>query len=198
MKPKEFDNDKKQHIYKLKHVDKSKKGSIDKPVVELIKAINSMKDYYTTSSCSGRMMEFLLPESWKKHEVKWLFVSHHGTDAQTEKKLLSEIKTLSKVKETVYFRYEPLILHLVARDIESAKKIINIANKVGFKHSGIISMANRIIVEIIGTDRLDVPIAADKKVLVTEDYFKFLLIEANKKHKRNIKRINDFVKAIKI
>lgn len=38
--------------------DRSKKGSLDAPIVELVGLINGHPDYVTTSSCSGRIALF--------------------------------------------------------------------------------------------------------------------------------------------
>ena len=38
--------------------DASRKGSIDAPIIELVKYINEQENYYTTSSCSGRIIVF--------------------------------------------------------------------------------------------------------------------------------------------
>ena len=39
----------------LRAVDLSRKGSIDEPIVELVDYINTKADFFTTSSCSGRI-----------------------------------------------------------------------------------------------------------------------------------------------
>ena len=40
----------------LRHVDLSRKGSIDDYIRPLVECINSNRDYVTTSSCSGRIL----------------------------------------------------------------------------------------------------------------------------------------------
>ena len=40
----------------LGKVDLSRKGSVDEPITELVSYINSLRDFYTTSSCSGRLV----------------------------------------------------------------------------------------------------------------------------------------------
>jgi len=42
----------------LSQVDLSKKGSIDDQIVDLVQYINAKDDYFTTSSCSGRISVF--------------------------------------------------------------------------------------------------------------------------------------------
>jgi tRNA wybutosine-synthesizing protein 3 len=50
-------------------------GSLDEPVVELVKYINESKDYYTTSSCSGRISVFVTNQG-KAKGGKWILVEH--------------------------------------------------------------------------------------------------------------------------
>jgi tRNA(Phe) wybutosine-synthesizing methylase Tyw3 len=51
--------------------DLSRKGSVDEPIKELVDFINSLASYFTTSSCSGRIVVLAdTPE-----EVKLVFYS---------------------------------------------------------------------------------------------------------------------------
>ena len=45
----------KERVLKEK-ADLSKKGSIDAPIVGLVECLNESEPYYTTSSCSGRIL----------------------------------------------------------------------------------------------------------------------------------------------
>ena len=182
-----FTNNKKQALEKLNKADKSKKGSVDKQIVSLIKLINKHENYYTTSSCAGRIM--ILKPGNKKHQTKWLFTSHDLVK-------YSDIK-LEPSKEIIWFRYEPLILHICCKTIDDAKKLMKITSNSAFKHSGIISMKNKIIFEIVGIDYMDIPLTKDNKILVNEDYLKIIISEANKKLKLNLKRIKEFEKQFK-
>ena len=40
----------------LKGVDLSRKGSVDAPIGDLVQLVNSLPQYFTTSSCSGRIV----------------------------------------------------------------------------------------------------------------------------------------------
>ena len=42
----------------LSSVDLSRKGSIDSHIVDLVEYINTSMEYFTTSSCSGRIIIF--------------------------------------------------------------------------------------------------------------------------------------------
>ena len=180
-----FANNKKQALEKLSKADKSKKGSVDKQIVSLIKLLNKHKDYYTTSSCAGRIM--ILKPGNKKHQTKWLLVSHDPVKSFK----------LKPSKEMTWFRYEPLILHICCRTIDDAKKLMKITSNSAFKHSGIISIKNKIIFEIVGIDYMDIPLTKDNKELINENYLKIVISEANKKLKLNLKRIKEFEKEIR-
>lgn len=48
----------KQKVSCLSQVDLSKKGSIDDQIIDLVQYINAKENYFTTSSCSGRISVF--------------------------------------------------------------------------------------------------------------------------------------------
>jgi tRNA wybutosine-synthesizing protein 3 len=55
----DFDICKRNLLLKLdRELDKSKKGSVDAPIVDLVEYLNKTHDYCTTSSCSGRFAIF--------------------------------------------------------------------------------------------------------------------------------------------
>ncbi len=171
--------------------DKSKKGFLDEEIKGLVTAINNHADYYTTSSCSGRILLYVVTEERKKNETQWLFVSHNLVSLKDIEKTLDTIQN-QKVffrDQTVFFRFEPLILHIVCKTMDAANALLQLCNNAGLKHSGIISLQKRIIVEIIGNDLLDAPIFFNRKMLLTTDGLAFFVSEANKKMKKNVERI---------
>lgn len=184
-----FEKDKKNI---LERIDKSKKGSIDKKIKNLIQLINSLNDYYTTSSCSGRIMIIKRPESGKKCDVNFFFSSH-------DKVSFSEIKNkLNKIpKEQLWFRQESMIIHIACKTIEDAQKILDIAAKAGLKHSGIITARKKIVVEIIGSEQLDTIIASEKRLYIDNEYLKLLIDESNKKMDLNKEKLTKFYDLIK-
>ena len=179
----QFQNQKKTFLKKL---DKSKKGEIDKEILPLINKINKSKDYYSTSSCSGRIV-LLSKKPGKKKGSKWLLAAHKKTNLKQIKKALKSLPKLD-----VYFRFEPLILHIAAESIEHAQRIVNLARSLGFKRTGIQSTKNRIIVEIASTEILNTIIAKNSKLLVDNNYLKILIQEANKKLEINKEKIKEF------
>jgi len=66
--------------------------------------------------------------------------------------------------------------------LKSANKLLKISSKVGLKHSGIISLKkNKIVVEIIGNEKIETIVSKNGRILVNEEYLKELVKEANKK-----------------
>jgi tRNA wybutosine-synthesizing protein 3 len=165
--------------------DKSKKGSIDDEIKDLIAAINKNQNYYTTSSCAGRILLYSTPETRKKNETQWLFVSHNTVTCNDIKKVLHNQNLPT---ETIFFRFEPLILHVACKDMQAAITLLRKSHESGLKHSGIMSVNERIIVEIIGSDLLDAPIAKER-LLVNDEWLAVAVQDANAKMQRNKKRI---------
>jgi len=183
-----FDIDKKNILAKS---DKSKKGSIDKKILGLVNKINSLDDYYTSSSCSGRIMLIKRTDNGKKNEAEWLFVSHETIKFSDLKDAL-----LNLPEEDVWFRQESMILHVCCRTIGDAEKMLEFASEAGFKRAGIAAAKKKIMVEILGTEFIDTIIAKKGKLLVDNNYLKILVEYANKKLTRGHERINKFEKII--
>jgi len=185
-----FDRFSKEKSDFLKKKDRSKKGHIDNGIKKILNKINSKKDYYTTSSCSGRIV-LLEKLSSKKNEAKWIFTKH-------TKIKFNEIKNhlKNKIKNEIWFKQEPLILHVRCRDLKSAKKLFDASRKI-FKRAGIISLSDKkIVVEIIGTERIDA-IIADKDFAADENYLKNLVKYANINFEENKRKSERFLKLIK-
>lgn len=180
-----FSNDKKMVLSKQ---DKSKKGCFDSAIIPLLDAINAHPAFYTSSSCSGRILLLTTPVSGRKDEVAWLFSTHNVVVLEQLSTALSSLKTAPVAP--VWFRMEGFILHVCCKTIEDAMKLVLLARDAGIKRSGIISATGRkISVEIIDTERLDCPIADKGSLLVPEEYLHYLLECANKKLKRTQEKI---------
>ena len=102
----------------LTRVDKSKKGEIDAGILDLVNLINSKDSYYTTSSCSGRII-LIQKKSAKKFDCEWILVSHDQIKLEDVKKALHE-----PLDAKVWFRQEPMILHVACKTIDDAKRFL--------------------------------------------------------------------------
>ena len=171
----------------LGRTDKSRKGSVDRAIRRLIAIINSKDYYYTTSSCSGRIMVITRHPSGRKDKSRVLFVSH---DIVNPASVLEAL--VSPPSEESWFIYEGLIIHLSAETIEYAEDILRKAHDAGLKHSGIISsnhLSSRFFVEIVNTDKIELPVAMEGRLLLPEDSLRLIVNIANEKLKRNLEII---------
>ncbi len=177
----------------LKKEDKSKKGSIDKDAIKVVKLINSKKDFYTTSSCAGRIV-LLEMKSKKKNECNWI-LSKHGTINYNE--IIKTIKNNqeNRIKYEVWFKQQPLILHIACRNLNYASKLLDKTRKI-FRRAGIIALSSKkVVLEIIGDERLET-IVADEKFVADEKYLKELVKYANRNFADNKKKIGRFLKIL--
>jgi len=169
--------------------DKSLKNSWDEYIVNLCKKINSLDNYYTTSSCSGRIV--LLKDSREKKDDLFIKVWHKEISFEELKKTLENIDS----DELIYFKQEPVIIHVACKNLEDAQKLIELAMKCGWKRNGIISSDKRFVVELNATEKLEFPIF-HKKTLVNDNYLKLIVKEANKKLRLSWEKIERFEQEI--
>ena len=187
----------------LSKLDKSSIGKWDKKIISLCDKINSLDNYYTTSSCSGRIL--LMVDQEKKGENLFLFVSH---DKVSFKKLKEELNsalkkmgtssgffttpaTRQEVVKKIKFKLEPCILHIACETLEDAKKLFEIGKNAGWKRLGIIGTRNGFTFELNSTEKLEFPIIQNKKILVDDEFLKIVVDEANKKLEKSWLRINE-------
>jgi len=165
--------------------DARKEGKADDDIAELVDLINADKDFYTTSSCAGRICILQTPKEHDKLESDWLGKWHRRV---TLKDLQGALKKHDKY--VAYLQSECPILHVVARDLESAKKILFAAQQSGFKRSGIQAVnPERVLVEICSTESLEVPLAEGGKRLIDDVYLSYLVSIANTKFDSGRKKL---------
>jgi tRNA(Phe) wybutosine-synthesizing methylase Tyw3 len=140
-----FKTAKKNVMTKLKEaIDFSPKGSIDAPVVAMVNYINSLPDLFTTSSCSGRIAVYTYSPSTlvagepvsNKGSGTWQYVNH-GEKGPLTTKDLSDCLSTAPPGSSSYLKVEPLILHIQAATIESARRLHSLCMAAGYRESGI-------------------------------------------------------------
>lgn len=169
--------------------DLSDEGATDKAILPLVNLLNSKKDYYTTSSCAGRII--LIKDKGKQRKA-FLFKTHNKTNIKDIKKVLTSIKT----KQFVYLKEEPPILHVACSSIKRAQQLLDKAKFAGWKKSGIISTNKRVMVELASTEIVAAPVAKSK-IIANDSYINFLVSEANRKLTRTQAKIKKFYKLLK-
>ncbi|KAM5322493.1 tRNA wybutosine-synthesizing protein 3 homolog isoform 2-T2 [Glossophaga mutica] len=150
----------------LSKADLSLKGSVDEDVAEIVQLLNGQEQFFTTSSCSGRII--LLDGSINGSEVQkqnrcWLLVTHKPCIKD------DVIIALKNSNGDAVLKFEPLVLHIQCRQLQDAQ-----------------------ILAVRSTHGLEVPLSHKGKLMVTEDYIDFLLKIANQKMEENKKRIERF------
>lgn len=195
-----FFKDKEKIIDDLsKNVDNSPKGSIDSVAFELVSYINSLSDYVSTSSCSGRISLHLTDKRGKG--VNWIFVKHNLVSEEEILKTLEEnvINNDGDNNDTIcMFKCEPLLLHIQCHNIESVQFLLQVATFCGFRESGLSVGNKRYILGIRSTSlSLELPLAKGGKTLVDRNYISVLVEEANYKMRTNFYRIDQFLMELK-
>ncbi|KAG0028739.1 hypothetical protein BGZ81_004467 [Podila clonocystis] len=81
-------------------------------------------------------------------------------EEQQQQKHAQQIKTLGMARsQLVYFKFEPMILHIEASTPTAAKQFLNHSLFSGYRNSGILPSAKRTMLAIRSTLKLDAPIA---------------------------------------
>lgn len=175
----------------LTKLDKSSIGCWDKPIVKLCNQINKLENYYTTSSCSGRIV--LMLDKEKKGKDLFIKVYHSPKKFNYFLNDLNEIK----IHEPVKFKQEPPILHVACKTLEDAESLLKKAQLNGWKKSGLISIKGNIILELNSTERIEFPIFSENKILVNEPFLKEVLEKGNKNLKKGWLKIQKLEQALK-
>lgn len=136
--------------------DKSPKGMVDAGVVPLLDVLNRHPDYFTTSSCSGRISILAHPGdaaakrgveenstvkgSKKKKKAGgggWVFVSHDPAEPEAIVDILFRRRPEEgREEENLVFRFEPLIVAVECRNVAAAHALVSAAISCGFRESG--------------------------------------------------------------
>ncbi|XP_069029379.1 tRNA wybutosine-synthesizing protein 3 homolog isoform X3 [Embiotoca jacksoni] len=160
---KRFSQRKQQCLNKL---DVSKKGSVDEGIQHVVCLLNRREEYFTTSSCSGRVI--LIDGSPERSHVQkkncvWLFVTHHKCTSD------DLICGVARSTGNSVLKFEPFVLHVQCRNLENAQ-----------------------LMAVRSTHGLEVPLTHEGKLLVEHEYIHFLTQTANQMMEENIRRIHRF------
>ncbi|KAL4239799.1 tRNA methyltransferase tyw3 [Mactra antiquata] len=186
-----FDNQKKTC---LSSVDLSRKGSIDAPILDIVQFINEQANFFTTSSCSGRLLviDNDVDGLIKKQGCKWILTSHDCImlDALKEK--------LVNIEGNAVFKFEPFVMHIQCRSLDDAQLMLRTAVGSGYRNSGIsVGNKGKFITAIRSTHSLEVPLTNCGKLLVSNEYLEFLVNTGNNKMKENLLRIDRLFTTLK-
>ncbi|GAB7342236.1 hypothetical protein MBLNU457_g0481t1 [Dothideomycetes sp. NU457] len=222
------------------YTDASPKGSVDEPIREFVDEINAIDDLVTTSSCSGRFAFYLegakrgsnnLDNDSSEQQAastsgkgggQWLYVTHDPlpNTPSVDAMILSDNNfTITYTEQAIppgarliHFKFEPMILHILASSVDAAKRVLSAAQVAGFRESGISSIsgppgkdADMVMVAVRSTGlSTDSPIGYldqdyEEKTLalsVSEAYVQSLVSMANEKFSTNTERTQHFRKTL--
>jgi tRNA wybutosine-synthesizing protein 3 len=183
-------------LHKLKAIKKLNKAKIEKNVdvgiIPTLDLINSKKEYYTTSSCFGRIILLEIPMIGDKRNAHFLGKWHRTV--KSEEILKVSIKATNGL---LWLIAQSPIIHIGAKTNTSANKLLKIAVKSGLKNSGLKSIDRNVIVEIVSTERLDAPIGKDGKLYCNGKYLSLLVDIANDVFERSSLKIQKFYDNLK-
>jgi tRNA wybutosine-synthesizing protein 3 len=177
----------------LSKLDRSSIGGWDKRIKGLCDKINKLQDFYTTSSCSGRVI--LMIQQDKKGKDLFLKTWHDKISFNSLKKALEEIV---KIKKLVKFKLEPPIIHIACRELRNATEMLEKAKYLGFKRSSILTCDRNVILEINASERLEFPIINNNKILVDDEFLKLVVKMSHQKLENGWKKIHSLEKSMNI
>ncbi|KAM9000491.1 tRNA wybutosine-synthesizing protein 3 homolog isoform 2-T2 [Sarcophilus harrisii] len=156
----------------LNKADLSRKGSVDEDVVELVQLLNGREQFFTTSSCAGRILLLdgnMDGSETQKQNCPWLWVTHRPC---AKEDVLSALKS---ARGDAVLKFEPFVLHVQCRQLRDAQ-----------------------VLAVRSTHGLEVPLSQRGRLMVTEEYIDFLLKIANQKMEENKRRIGRFYNCLQL
>ncbi|NJE11269.1 hypothetical protein [Thermococcus sp. MAR1] len=151
-----------------------REGKVDEDIIDLLLLINSINGIYTTSSCSGRIGIIEEPALGAKPLSRWLIKVHREMTFEEAREALKKAE-----KGLIFLKSQPPIFHIVAEDIEKAKKLHELGLASGFKYTTFKVISTRYLVEINATEYLTAPLGRDGRVLIDDEYLSFALEVGN-------------------
>lgn len=185
-----FLNGKKKALKSLQEEKTLKK--VDKGILTLLDIINNNENYYTSSSCFGRIVLLELPQIGDKKQAKWLGKWHRPIEPSEILKVVKKAKT-----GQLWLLAQPPIIHITAKTNNAADNILKTAISSGFKNSGIKSIGKKIVVEICSTERLDSPVGVNGQLLCNKEYLQLLVSIANEVIDRSTEKLHRFNEKLK-
>ncbi len=185
----EFTQAKKHAIKKLN--DACVANMVDMSLMPLLDLINNKKEFFTTSSCAGRIMVLELPELGDKLNARVLGKWHHIITEEVLRQALSKAS-----KGMIWLYAQSPILHLAAASFEDANGLVKQAIAAGFKNSGMKTQGKQLFIEINSTERLDAPLGLNNCIYVTDEYISLIVTIANDIMEKSNEKLQRFIRIL--
>ena len=185
MNEKVFLENKKSALKKLKKAKDEK--LVDEGILSILDVINQSDDYYTSSSCYGRIVVLEIPALGDKKNAKFLGKWHRTID---ESEIIDSINK-AKIGQIWLLSQSPII-HITAKSQNAADKLVKIAVACGFKNSNFKSIEKKIVIEVCSTERLDAPVGRDGSLFCNDEYLQLLVNIANEVIEKSTVKLRRF------
>ena len=180
-------------------LDRSRAGGIDPPIQALCALINDHPDFYTTSSCSGRVVLFWQRDAAAESEEQaegeertkaagggWLYITH---DEPTLPELLAAAETLP-ASGLVVFKQEPFLLHVRCRGMEAAATLYRLARECGLRESGVAPGDFPLCAIRSSALKMDAVVGSDGAWVVSPEYLALTVRLATEKMRANLAKLD--------
>ncbi|WP_148883206.1 tRNA(Phe) 7-((3-amino-3-carboxypropyl)-4-demethylwyosine(37)-N(4))-methyltransferase Taw3 [Thermococcus aciditolerans] len=161
-----------------------REGKVDADIIDHLLLINSIRGIYTTSSCSGRIGIMEEPDLGAKPLARWLIKVHRPMEFEEAREALRNAE-----KGLIFLKSQPPIFHIVAEDVERAKRLHELGLASGFKYTTFKVVSKRYLVEINATEYLTAPLGRDGRILVDDEYLRFAVDLGNDMLRRSKGRL---------
>jgi len=149
-------------------------NKLDSKIKPVLDIINNSDEYYTSSSCAGRIVLLEIPSIGDKKRARFLGKWH---DTIKPKDVFSAAK---KARNGIlWLLAQSPIIHVAASSSDAADKLVKTAVAGGFKNTAFKFTKKKIIVEVCSTERLDAPIGRDGNLFCSGEYLQLLVDIAN-------------------
>jgi tRNA wybutosine-synthesizing protein 3 len=164
-------------------------GKADQRMIKLCRFVNSTKNFFTSSSCAGRIALLSVQSIGKKQPKAFHRKWHRKV---TLKEVVEGLEEKASEKE-LWFKLDPFILHIGTDNLENARTILKCMRLAGIKRGGImLAKEEKFIVELQGTHTISLPIRNNDVALVDKEYLSFIIKQANDKLTDNYERLKRF------
>ncbi len=165
-----------------------KEGKADERVIPFLKKIAETQNFFTSSSCCGRILLLGLKGKGLKKDSYFHFKKHRTVSF---KEIWGSLQ--KKSIGVLWFKIEPFILHIGAKNLENTERILKVMKESGIKRGGIIvTKKGKFLTELLGTQMLSVPVKEKNKILIEKKFLKYLIKIANKKLIENYNLLKKF------
>lgn len=167
---------------------------IDPLMIGISQHVAQTPEFFTTSTCSGRITLMELNENETKKEN----VFYRKWHRRVKNNEVQEAVNAYTGKQNLWLRQDSFVYVLGTNSWENAKKIIRACQAAGVKRYGVHHFENeKILMEVFGTQHLSIPLVIKGKKLSDQTALREYVKIANRKWLLNEKKRQTFEKILK-